>query len=254
MKDRIIALKGTKKIIMLTAYDFQMARIISSCAVDLILVGDTLGVVFQGRETTKQVTMEAMLYHTEAVVRGAGNVPVIGDMPIHTYDTAPIALENAKRFLATGAQGVKIEGYAPGIVSSLVEAGIPVMGHLGVLPQTALSYKVVGKNAPDAEKIKTDAQKLAREGVFSIVLECVPEALAKEITQSIPVPTIGIGAGLHCDGQVLVINDLLGMDDKVSPKYVKRYADLKTTVSDAVQRFTDEVRNGVYPDSQHTYH
>jgi 3-methyl-2-oxobutanoate hydroxymethyltransferase len=247
-------MKGVKKIIMLTAYDFQTAVSLSTCNVDLLLVGDSLGTVFQGKGSTKQVTMEEMLYHTEAVVRGANKVPVIGDMPIRSYDTEEDAIRNASQFLAAGAQGVKIEGYKPGIAAALRAKGIAVMGHLGVLPQTAAEYKVVGKKKEEAIKMKTDANCLAQEGAFAIVLECVTESLARDITETLSIPTIGIGAGVFCDGQVLVINDLLGMDDTVPPKFVKRYANLQDTIRTAVLHFVNDVETNKYPDSEHTYH
>ena len=250
----IVGLKNRSKIVMLTGYDYQTAAIMSRCPVDLILVGDTLGVVFQGNDSTHTVTMEEMLYHTRAVVRGAGQIPVIGDMPIHTYDTPQAGLAHARRFVEAGAAAVKLEGYNPGLVAHIVRAGIPVMGHLGLLPQTAANYKVVGKDPTQAARLKSDAALLAAEGAFSIVLECVPESLAREITAAVNVPTIGIGAGVYCDGQVLVINDLLGMDTSVPAKFVKRYADLASVIAAAVTRYADEVRTAVYPDERHTYH
>lgn len=246
--------KGGRKIIMLTAYDFQMARILNAAGVDIILVGDSLGVVFQGNDTTRQVTMDDMLYHTRAVVRGAGDVPVVGDMPIGSYETEGFALSNARRFTDAGARGVKLEGYRPGIVRALRAAGISVMGHLGVLPQTAREYKVTGKKPEEAARIAGEAQALAAEGVFSIVLECVTEDLARRITGSVAVPTIGIGAGGYCDGQVLVVNDLLGMGNERQPKFVKHYAELAAVIGEAVRRFGEDVQADRYPDAEHTYH
>ncbi|RLI27434.1 3-methyl-2-oxobutanoate hydroxymethyltransferase [Candidatus Bathyarchaeota archaeon] len=239
---------------MLTAYDYQTAKILDAVGVDVILVGDSLGMVFQGCKDTKSVTMEAMIYHTRAVARGARNTPVIGDMPIHSYDTVEDALENAKLFIEAGADGVKIEGNKPEIIKALIAEGIPVMGHVGLLPQTAEAYKVRGKTAEEAEKIFRDALEVDGCGVFSIVLECIPESLAKRITENVKAPTIGIGAGKYCDGQVLVINDMLGFDDSFAPKYLKKYADLNKIIKNAVKRFMEEVRSGVYPDEEHTYH
>jgi 3-methyl-2-oxobutanoate hydroxymethyltransferase len=246
--------KGRVKIIMLTAYDFQTAKILDEMRIDLILVGDSLGMVFQGYDNTKSVTMEDMVYHTRAVAKGAKNTPIIGDMPINSYVTVQAALENAHCFLNAGAQGVKIEGNQPQIVKALVTAKIPVMGHVGMLPQTAESYKVKGKTSDEAEKIIEDALELESSGVFSIVVECVPEDLANKITNLVKVPTIGIGAGRFCDGQVLVINDMLGMGDGFSPKFVKPYANLNAVVKDAVTKFREEVLRGKYPDKEHTYH
>jgi 3-methyl-2-oxobutanoate hydroxymethyltransferase len=246
--------KGKAKIIMLTAYDYQTAKILDEMRIDLILVGDSLGMVFQGYDNTKSVTMEDMVYHTCAVAKGAKNTPIIGDMPINSYVNVQTTLENAQRFLNAGAQGVKIEGNRPQIVKALVTAKIPVMGHVGMLPQTAESYKVKGKTPDEAEKIVQDALELDSCSVFSIVAECIPEDLANKITKLVKVPTIGIGAGRFCDGQVLVINDMLGMSDGFSPKFVKPYANLNAVVKDAVARFREEVLTGKYPDKEHTYH
>jgi 3-methyl-2-oxobutanoate hydroxymethyltransferase len=243
-QERIRQKKGKGKIIMLTAYDYQMAKLLDEIEVDLILVGDSLGMVVQGHSDTKSVTMEDMIYHTRAVARGAKDTPIIGDMPINSCNTAKDGLENAIKFLDAGAHGVKIEGNKPDIVKTLVKNRIPVMGHVGMLPQTAESYKAKGKTTEEAEKILQDAIELDKHGVFSIVLECIPESLAK----------IGIGAGQHCDGQVLVINDMLGLDDGFKPKFVKRYANLNAVVKSAVVKFREEVFAGKYPDEEHTYH
>jgi 3-methyl-2-oxobutanoate hydroxymethyltransferase len=246
--------KGKEKIIMLTAYDYQTAKILDEMRIDLVLVGDSLGTVVQGHKDTKSVTMEDMIYHTRAVARGAKDTPIIGDMPINSYDTAEDGLKNALRFLDAGAHGVKIEGNKPEVAKTLMEARIPVMGHVGMLPQTAESYKVKGKTAEEAERILQDAVQLDACGVFSIVLECIPESLAERITSVVRAPTIGIGAGRYCDGQVLVTNDMLGLDEDFKPKFVKRYADLDTVVKDAVAKFRHEVLAGTYPDEEHTYH
>lgn len=252
--EKIRQKKGKEKIIMLTAYDYQTAKILDEMRIDTILVGDSLGMVFQGHSDTKSVTMEDMVYHTRAVARGAKNTPIIGDMPINSYNTVETALENAQRFLNAGAAGVKIEGSQPQIVKALITAQIPVMGHVGMLPQTAESYKVKGKTPDEADKIVQDASELDSCSVFSIVLECIPESLARKITELVKAPTIGIGAGRFCDGQVLVINDMLGMSDGFSPKFVKPYANLNALVRDAVSRFREEVFTGRYPDKEHTYH
>jgi len=247
-------IKKKEKIVMLTAYDYQTAKLIDEVGVDLILIGDSLGMVVLGHKDTKNVTMQEMIHHTKAVVNGAKNSLIIGDMPIHTYDTVDDALVNAKKFIEVGAHGVKIEGNKSNIIKALLKEGIPVMSHLGLLPQTTEKYSVKGKEEIEAEKIYKDALELEKLGVFSIVLECVPEYLAKKITESVKVPTIGIGAGKYCRGQVLVINDLLGMDESFKPKHVKRYADLSKTIKNAVSKFKEEVLEGKFPDDEHTFH
>jgi 3-methyl-2-oxobutanoate hydroxymethyltransferase len=246
--------KGREKIVMLTAYDFQMARILDRTGIDLILVGDSSGMVVQGYKDTKSVTMSDMMFHVRAVARGAVSKPVIGDMPIDSCATPEACLKNAKQFVEAGANGVKIEGNKTDAIKLLIRDGIPIMGHVGMLPQNAEAYHVKGKTPAEAKEILHDAQELDRLGVFSIVLECIPESLAKMITNSVKVPTIGIGAGKYCDGQVLVVNDLLGFDESFKPKYVKAYANLDETIKLAVAKFKDEVSTGKYPDDEHTYH
>lgn len=246
--------KGKEEIIMLTAYDYQIAKILDEEQIDMILVGDSLGMVVQGYTNTKSVTMEHMLYHTRAVARGAKNTPIIGDMPLNSDNTVEDALRNAKAFLDAGAHGVKIEGNKTDVVKALISNGIPVMGHVGLLPQTASAYKVRGKAPEEAQRIHQDAVELDKVGVFSMVLESMPESLAKRITGAVAALTIGIGAGKHCDGQVLVINDMLGLDPTFSPKYVKRYANLNQVIKQAVEDFRQDVRAGKYPDDEHTYH
>jgi 3-methyl-2-oxobutanoate hydroxymethyltransferase len=246
--------KGKEKIIMLTAYDYQIAKILDEEVIDMILVGDSLGMVMQGYADTKSVTMEDMLYHTRAVARGVKKTPIIVDMPLNSDSTIEDALRNAKSFLDAGAHGVKIEGNKTKVIKALISDGIPVMGHIGLLPQTALSYRVRGKAPKDAQKILQDAVQLDKLGVFTMVLESIPEGLAKQITKAVDAPTIGIGAGKHCDGQVLVINDMLGLDLTFSPKYVKRYANLNQIIKKAVEDFRQEVRGGEYPNYEHTYH
>ena len=239
---------------MLTAYDFQMARILDKTDVDLILVGDSSGMVVQGYSDTKSVTMADMIFHTKAVARGARAKPIIGDMPINSCNAVRDCPENAKRFIEAGAHGVKIEGKKTNAVRVLVSEGIPVMGHVGMLPQMTEAYRVKGKKPEEAEQVLQDAKELDRLGVFSIVLECIPESLARTITESVGVPTIGIGAGKYCDGQVLVVNDMLGLDGDFKPKYVKTYANLSKVTKDAVAKFIEEVAAGKYPDEEHTYH
>jgi len=253
-EEKIRRMKGTDKIIMLTAYDCQMGKLLEEAGVDLILVGDSLGMVVQGNRDTKKVSMRDMIYHVKAVAEGVENTPIIGDMPINSYGTVDDGLENAKKFLEAGAHGVKIEGKPEGVAEALIESGIPLMGHVGMLPQMAETYRVKGKTPEEAEEIYKDAVSLDKLGVFSMVLECIPESLAKRITENAMAPTIGIGAGKYCDGQVLVINDMLGLDQSFKPKFVKRFADLHSVVKKAVTEFREEVMKGVYPDDEHTYH
>ena len=253
-QEKIKLKKGKEKIVILTAYDYQIAKILDETGIDLILVGDSLGMVVQGHSNTKSVTMTDMIYHLKIVARGAKKTPIIGDMPINSCNTAEDGLRNANQFLEAGAHGVKIEGNRPQVVRALIDAGIPVMGHVGMLPQMAETYRVKGKKPEEAQEIFRDALDLAKFGVFSIVLECIPESLAKKITENAKAPTIGIGAGKYCDGQVLVINDMLGLDENFKPKYVRRYAYLNRVIKDAVAKFMEEVSAGKYPDEEHTYH
>jgi 3-methyl-2-oxobutanoate hydroxymethyltransferase len=246
-------LKGNKKVVMLTAYDYQVARLLDEEGLDIILVGDSLGMVVLGYKSTKQVSMEEMLHHTRAVARGAKRTPIIGDMPVGSYATPELALRNARRFIEAGAAGVKVEGCVADVIEELVSNSIPVMGHLGLLPQTADRYKLVGKG-DDADRISKDAKAIDKLGVFSIVLECIPEQLAKMITENVRSITIGIGAGKYCDGQVLVVNDMLGMDGRFNPKYVKKYADLSKVIKKAVSNFKEEVETGQFPDDAHSFH
>jgi 3-methyl-2-oxobutanoate hydroxymethyltransferase len=253
-QERIKQKKGREKITMLTAYDFQMASILDCTDIDLILVGDSSGMVIQGYSDTKNVTMTDMIFHVKAVARGVKSKPIIGDMPMNSCNTVRDCVKNAGQFLEAGAHGVKIEGKKTDAIRALISGGVPVMGHVGMLPQMAEVYRVKGKTSEEATQILEDAQALDRLGVFSIVLECIPESLAKTITESVDVPTIGIGAGKHCDGQVLVVNDMLGFDEVFKPKYVKAYANLKETIKEAVARFIEEVSKVKYPDEEHTYH
>jgi len=250
----ITALKGKRKIVVLTGYDYQMARILEEAQLDMILVGDSSGMVVQGYPDTKNVTLEDMLFHTRAVARGVRKTLVVADMPIHTYDTAPQGLANAKRFLEAGAKAVKIEGNRPEVIAALLKQNIPVMGHIGLLPQTAVKSEVQGKTPEQADRLWRDALELDKLGVFSLVLECVPEWLARKISNDVKAPTIGIGAGKFCDGQVLVINDMLGFSDGPTPKFVKTYANLRSVILEAVQRFAEEIKTQTFPDKSHTYH
>jgi 3-methyl-2-oxobutanoate hydroxymethyltransferase len=249
-----------EKITVLTAYDYAISSILDECGIDMILVGDSLGMVVLGYETTLPVTMEDMLHHTKAVSRAAPNSMIIADMPFLSYQVSPqLALSNAGRFLQeAGAQAVKLEGgrESAEMVSKITTAGIPVMAHVGLTPQSIHQiggFKVQGKKEDAALRLIEDAKILEDAGAFSIVLELVPEKLAEEITKSISIPTIGIGAGIYCDGQVLVINDMLGMYDKFTPKHVKKYANLNPEIKKAVKSYISEVKNCSFPDSEHSF-
>lgn len=252
--NEIRALKGKRKIAMLTAYDYQIAKILEAAEIDLILVGDSLGMVFQGASDTKSVTMDAMVYHTRAVARGAKKTLIVSDMPIHSYDTPEEALENANRLLEVGAHAVKVEGTQPAVIRVLTENDIPIMGHVGLLPQTAKKFRVQGKTPQQADQIWRDALELDKLGVFSMVLECIPEWLARKITNDVKIPTIGIGAGKYCDGQVLVVTELLGLNDDHIPKFVKQYVNLHQLLGKAIAEFIQEVQKNKFPDKAHTYH
>ena len=257
----IIDLKGTgEKIVVLTAYDASFARFLDRNGVDIVLVGDSLGMVALGYESTVPVTMEEMLHHSRAVKHGVKRALLVGDMPFLSYQVDKReAIANAGRFLKeAGCDAVKVEGGLEicETVAAMVRAGIPVMGHIGLTPQTAGTlggYKVQGKDGESARRLLAEAKGLAEAGAFAIVLECIPDKLAAAITASIPIPTIGIGAGAQCDGQVLVSHDLLGMFEKFVPSFVKRYADLAPQIAGAITAFRDEVKAGVYPDVEHSF-
>jgi 3-methyl-2-oxobutanoate hydroxymethyltransferase len=249
-----------QKIAMLTAYDYSTARIVDEAGIPLILVGDSLGMVMLGYESTIPVTMEDMLHHTKAVVRGTQKALVVGDMPFMTYQISiEEALRNATRFIQeAGAQAVKLEGgvTVADKVRRIVDCGIPVMGHIGLTPQSinALGgYKIQGKTPESAQKLLDDAAALERAGVFAIVLETVPAPLAALVTQKISVPTIGIGAGAGCDGQVQVINDLLGSYSDFVPKHAKQYARLSEIIKNAVTEYNNEVKSGAFPTEKHSF-
>ncbi|MDP2854107.1 MAG: 3-methyl-2-oxobutanoate hydroxymethyltransferase [Smithellaceae bacterium] len=249
-----------EKITMLTAYDYGMAAILDESDIDIILVGDSLGMVVMGYDSTLPVTMEDMLHHTKAVARGAHKAMIVADMPFLSYQVSPeAALANAGRFLKEAdAQAVKLEGgqeHAE-IVQRMTQAGIPVMAHLGLTPQSIHQlggYKVQGKKENAAEKMIQDAIILEEAGAFSVVLECVPEKLATEITAALNIPTIGIGAGVHCDGQVLVVNDMLGLYDRMTPKFVKKYVNLNLEIKNAVKRYIQDVKTSAFPDAEHSF-
>lgn len=248
------------KITMLTAYDASMGRLLHSCDADILLVGDSLGMVVLGYDSTVPVTMDEMLHHCKAVRRGVPEAFIVGDMPFGSYQiSVKEAVANGTRFMKeAGADAVKLEGGVEvcETVSAMVKAGIPVMGHIGLTPQTAGQmggYKVQGKDDESARRLLQEAKALEEAGVFSIVLECIPAELAEVLSQSISVATIGIGAGAGCDGQVLVINDLLGMFDKFTPSFVKKYAHLAPLMTEAVKKYIDEVRNSEFPDRDHSF-
>ncbi len=252
--------KRGERIVMLTAYDYPSARLVEEAGVPLILVGDSLGMVVLGYDSTIPVTMEEMLHHVKAVVRGTRRAHVVADMPFMSYQTGTQeALRNAGRMLKEGgAQSVKLEGglRVAETVRLLVEAGIPVMGHLGLTPQSINQfggYKVQGKTPAAAVKLVTDAVALEQAGAYAIVLETVPAQLARVITERVSVPTIGIGAGPDCDGQVQVFHDLLGLFTDFLPKHAKRYAHLAEAVRDAVRQYAAEVRDGCFPTEHESF-
>ncbi|MBN2409646.1 MAG: 3-methyl-2-oxobutanoate hydroxymethyltransferase [Candidatus Aminicenantes bacterium] len=262
----IPSLQGKKdrreRIVALTAYDFPSALILDRAGVDIVLVGDSLGMVVLGYENTIPVTMDEMIHHTKAVSRAVKRALVIGDMPYFSFhQTEELTIANASRFLKeAGARAVKVEGASDrrlGLIAAMVEAEIPVMGHVGLTPQSIHHlghFRVRGGDEDEARKIIEDARKLEQAGVFAVILECVPEDLAGAITKTLRVPTIGIGAGPLCDGQVLVFHDLVGFSGDDHPKFVKRYADVQSVIRQAVIQYADEVRKGIFPDESHTYH
>ncbi len=249
-----------EKITMLTAYDYLMASQLDECGIDLLLVGDSVGNVLLGYENTIPVTMDEMIHHCSAVARGARRAMVIGDMPFMSYQaSSEEALRNAGRFLKeAGAEAIKLEGGSEfyDTIKKIVDAGIPVMGHLGLTPQSVYKfggYGVRGEDREQALKILEDSQALERAGVFSIVLEKVPAKLAKKVTQQLKIPTIGIGAGVDCDGQVLVTHDMLGFFEKFKPKFAKRYSKLGKEMKKCYRKYIEEVKNGEFPTEEHSY-
>ncbi len=243
----------------LTAYDYPTARILDESGIDIILVGDSAANVFAGEKTTLPITMEEMLYHAKIVSRAVKNSLVIADMPFLSYQTSiPDAVYNAGRFLKVGACGVKLEGGSPIIesIKRLVDVGIPVMGHLGLTPQSIHKfggYKLQAKTEEEGLQLIKDAELLVSAGCFSLVLEKIPAKLAQEITAKLSIPTIGIGAGPHCDGQILVLHDMLGLFENFTPKFVKHYAHIGDEIRRAVQQYKDEVKKGIYPDKGHSF-
>ncbi len=246
-----------RKITMLTAYDFTMARLVDSAEIEGLLVGDSLGMVVQGRSNTLPVTLDEMIYHAEMVGRAVRHALVVVDMPFLTYQTGNYkAIENAGRILKeTGCPAVKLESGAEQaeVIGALVSAGIPVMAHTGLRPQSVNrlgGYRV----QRDREQLLADATAAEEAGAFAIVLECIPADAATEITRAVGIPTIGIGAGTGCDGQILVVNDVLGLTPGRLPRHVRAYADLKTQTIEAVTRYRDDVRDGSFPGDEQTFH
>lgn len=251
---------GSEPLVMITAYDAPHARIVEAAGVDIILVGDSVGTTLLGYESTTQVTLDDIIHHTRAVRRGAPNTHIVADMPFGTYEiSGETAIANAVRLVREGeADSVKLEGgvHMADRIRAITNAGIPVVGHVGLLPQTAAGsggMKVRGRTLEEARAVIADARAVGESGASACVMEMVPAALARRITTMLPIPTIGIGAGADCDGQVLVLNDLLGMDMRFSPKFLKRYATLETTIREAVQHYASDVRTGAYPTSGHSF-
>jgi 3-methyl-2-oxobutanoate hydroxymethyltransferase len=257
----VLRMKHTgEKIAMLTGYDYLIAKYLDQVGVDIILVGDSLGNVVQGYETSLPVTVDDMIYHAKAVKRAVKNALIVVDMPFMSFQkSVDDAVENCGRVMKeVGVGAVKLEGgeYLAEIVKHLVKIGIPVMGHLGLTPQSINrfgTYEVRAQEKHEAVQLLRDAKILAEAGAFSIVLEKIPASLAKKVTHSIPIPTIGIGAGPHCDGQVLVVYDLLGMTEEFRPRFVRRYAELAGTMRGAFRAYIDDVKNGRFPTMKESY-
>jgi 3-methyl-2-oxobutanoate hydroxymethyltransferase len=257
----LLAMKAAgRRIVMLTCYDAAFARLLEQAEVDVLLVGDSVNQVLAGQETTLSATLDQMIYHAASVRRGARRALVFVDLPFLTYQVSPTeAIRNAGRVLQeSGAHGVKLEGGRPmaETVRALVDRGIPVIGHLGLTPQSVHAlggYRVQGREAAAAERLLADAQALEEAGACGIVLELLPAALAKRITAALTIPTIGIGAGAGCDGQVLVLHDMLGLNEMFNPKFLKRYAELGEAVRAAVRSYAAEVRDGTYPGPEHSF-
>ena len=249
-----------KKITMLTAYDYPMARLVDEAGIDSVLVGDSLGMVVLGLDSTVPVTMDEMIHHAKAVRRGTKYAFMIGDMPFGSYQISKEeAIYNAMRFMKeAGCEAVKLEGgyEAVEVTEAIVDAGIPVLGHIGLTPQTMSKlggFKVQGKDAEAAKKLIDEAVSLEKAGCFAIVLECVPDLVAKMITEKISIPTISCGAGIYCDGQVLVTNDMVGLFDRFTPKFVKKYVNLSQSILEGFKKYKYEVEKGVFPDEAHSF-
>ena len=248
------------KISVLTAYDYPFAQIMDNVGIDIILVGDSVGSVFSGYDNTLPVTLDEMLYHTKAVVRGSQQALIVTDMPFMSYqiDKRDARLNAGRLIKEGGAQAVKLEGGEPmaTTIRTIVDMDIPVVGHIGLTPQSIHrmgGFRVQGREEEQAKKILADAKAVEDAGAFAMVLEGIPSGLAKTITESVGIPTIGIGAGADCDGQVLVIHDILGLCDKYSPKFVKRYADVSATISTGIEQYIKEVKDGDFPTAAHSF-
>jgi 3-methyl-2-oxobutanoate hydroxymethyltransferase len=256
----LASMKGKEKIAVLTAYDYSTSLICDRAGVDVILVGDSAGMVVLGHPSTAPVDMPEMLMFCGAVARGAKHAMIVGDMPFGSYQPSDgIAIENAIRFIKAGCDAVKLEGGSEVAdkVRAIVDAGVPVMGHIGLKPQTSSlweGYRLQGKTVKSASRLFHDAKALESAGAFSIVLEMVASEAAEMITKKVSVPTIGIGSGIGCDGQVLVLHDLLGIYEEIKPKFVRRYAELAKPIFDAVARYTQDVKTGKFPGDQNTFH
>jgi 3-methyl-2-oxobutanoate hydroxymethyltransferase len=261
IRDIIELKKASRKIVMVTAYDALFGRLVDEAGVDIVLVGDSVGHVVQGRDSTLPVTLGDMIYHGRAVRRGVVRALLVVDMPFLTYQVSDEqALLNGGRVMQeTGAQAVKLEGGEDRIaraIETLTRTGVPVMGHLGFTPQSVHALggpRVQGRDDDGADRLLAQARRVESAGAFALVLELVPAAVARRVTESLTIPTIGIGAGVRCDGQVLVLPDLLGLNDTFRPRFLKRYANLADDVRKAVSAFRDEVRAGSYPDDQHSF-
>lgn len=258
--NEIVNLKGRRKITMLTAYDYPMAELIDKAGIDIILVGDSLANVVLGLDSTTKVGMPEMLHHAKAVSRAVKNSLLVGDMPYDSYQLNPDeCVKNAKRFISeANCQAVKIEWFdrCPETAGQIIKSGIPVMGHIGLTPQTVDKiggFKVQGKDAAAAQRLIEQAKTLEEKGCFAIVLECVPDKISGLISSKIKIPTIGIGAGVHCDGQVLVIHDMLGLFSRYTPKFVKKYANLSPLITKAVEDFKNEVIREEFPSEQYSF-
>ena len=249
----IIQMKSREKITVLTGYDSTMATLCDE--VDVILVGDSAGMVMLGYDDTRNVTMDDMIRFTTAVKNAKTNSLIVTDLPINSYENKDSAITNSKRLVEAGAHAVKLEGGKEigKIIKAVVDSGIPVMGHLGLLPQTAEKYSVQAKKSEDAVDLLQDAKKLEESGVFSIVFEMVTSDVAKIITKSVKVPTIGIGSGINCDGQVLVVHDMLGMFEKIKPKFAKRYLNLSEEIRNAINSYVKDVKEEKFPGQEHTF-
>jgi 3-methyl-2-oxobutanoate hydroxymethyltransferase len=256
----VVARKGAMPLVMVTAYDAPTARVASDAGVDLILVGDSLAMVVLGYDDTLHVTVDDIVHHTAAVSRAKPSALVVADMPWMSFHVSrEETVRNAARLVQAGATAVKLEGGRKRLdmVCAILDAEIPVMGHLGLTPQSVHAFggfRVQGKTLDAAREIVDDAVALAAAGCFAIVLECVPDAVARAVTDAIAVPTIGIGAGRHCDGQVLVFHDLVGLENRIAPKFVRRYAELHADATAAVAEYAADVRAGRFPSSDETYH